>query len=79
MTEWKKAAPAEPGLYIARRATRRAINPRCVSLGPMVRHWDGTRWSAPAPVDVARMPDASWPAARDEQGRLCRVEWLQPA
>jgi len=83
MTTWKTTAPTEPGLYVARAATRRGgHNPALFSRGLYVRHWSGKRWSPPTAVDdlhlAGRVPDASWPVARDEAGRVGRVEWLEP-
>ena len=83
MTIWNTAPPTEPGLYIARAFDRfRAYNARLVTRAPFVRCWTGHYWTAPTAVEdlhlPGRVPDATWRVARDQSGRVRKVEWLEP-
>jgi hypothetical protein len=69
---WKKLPPGEPGLYVASRERN----------ADFVRAWTGKHWTPPVRAsDVlagVRVPQLDRVAARDEHGRLCKVEWLKP-
>jgi len=84
MTTRNTTPPAEPGLFIARAfdRSRAREDDHPGKFGPYVRFWTGKHWTPPTAVaDLnipGRVPDASWPVARDEAGRVRCVEWLEP-